>query len=65
MLGCPQSLPQTDKNEDGPSDKLQQFSCSVSGCQKRFSSKKTLQEHLRTHTGERPFFCAICEATFT
>lgn len=33
-------------------------------CEKKYKSKVNLQNHLRTHTGERPFPCAICERRF-
>ncbi|KAG6464959.1 zinc finger protein 62 isoform X2 [Manduca sexta] len=33
-------------------------------CGKAYKNKKTLEGHLRSHSGERPFHCALCPATF-
>ncbi|XP_045541335.1 gastrula zinc finger protein XlCGF7.1 [Papilio machaon] len=33
-------------------------------CGTGFSNLRLLQSHIRTHTGERPFKCEICEKTF-
>ncbi|XP_053680311.1 adult enhancer factor 1-like [Anopheles nili] len=30
-----------------------------------FKSKRTLEDHMRYHTGERPFVCCICKITFS
>ncbi|XP_050082901.1 zinc finger protein 358-like [Anopheles aquasalis] len=30
-----------------------------------FKSKRTLEDHMRYHTGERPFVCSICKMSFS
>nr|CBX48486.1 Krueppel [Glomeris marginata] len=45
----------------GPRDKI--FVCSV--CNRCFGYKHVLQNHERTHTGEKPFECKECHKRFT
>ena len=34
-------------------------------CGKRFATRGELVQHIRVHTGERPFECSVCSAAFT
>lgn len=48
---------------NGP--KAKPFPCSVQGCERRFSRSDELNRHVRIHTGQKPFQCAICARSFS
>ncbi|KAK7790715.1 hypothetical protein R5R35_007954 [Gryllus longicercus] len=50
------------KNCQKPSTK-RKYLCHV--CSKSFGWSTDLKRHILTHTGERPFKCQMCDATFT
>lgn len=42
---------------------LPKYPCKV--CDKRFPNNRTLETHMRVHTGERPFSCEVCGKAFS
>ena len=57
------SEPQTPRTPRYPSE-AKTIHCPYEGCQKSFNRNARLQEHLRSHTGERPFNCEQCPKDF-
>lgn len=46
-----------------PADPLKKFSCQE--CSKAFKMMSTLKDHMRTHTGDKPYVCSICNRGFS
>ncbi|AFM97966.1 hypothetical protein EHEL_030690 [Encephalitozoon hellem ATCC 50504] len=40
------------------------FQCHFEGCEKSFSRKSKLNDHLNTHTNNRPYRCDMCEKSY-
>ncbi|XP_026799030.3 myoneurin-like isoform X2 [Pangasianodon hypophthalmus] len=45
--------------------KTRQFQCSVPECEKAFSQRGSLNRHMRSHLGIRPYSCPLCTMTFS
>lgn len=44
---------------------MRKYQCAEPGCGKIYSKSSHVEAHHRTHTGQRPYVCSTCNASFT
>lgn len=47
-----------------PKPRPKKYTCDYDGCDKAYTKPCLLEQHKRSHTGERPFSCDMCNALF-
>ncbi|KAG0694937.1 hypothetical protein DFH29DRAFT_296356 [Suillus ampliporus] len=65
LSASPQPEPSTSTvNLVQPASKKARHPCTYSGCTKSYSKACRLAEHIRSHTGERPYVCTTCQKSY-
>lgn len=61
---CPSHVPSSPTHGRAQSN-VRVFKCPYDFCRRPFKRLEHLRRHVRCHTDDRPFTCAICHKTFT
>ena len=61
-MGTKTEADSTDITEHPRDDKSRPYVCTV--CDKRFTTKRSMTEHRKRHTGENVYSCTQCEKRF-
>lgn len=64
-FNCGRNLGKHIKRHHSDENTLSEVSCERTNCERVFPDKTALQVHMRSHTGNKPYFCRNCLKLFT